>query len=121
MAEKIETDGHSRSSADVDGATFTSITAPTSRVESQLHKTTSQSSSNIHRTMSLTDGYSIAGMEDEDKEEEQQTQPSDAPDGEAATELLVKWDDNDPENPRNMNYFRKWIITLVVSIGSVCV
>ena len=34
---------------------------------------------------------------------------------------FVTWTTNDPENPKNMNYVRKWIICLVVCMGSVCV
>ena len=34
----------------------------------------------------------------------------------------VSWDgDNDPMNPRTMSTFRKWVVTLTVSISSLCV
>jgi hypothetical protein len=37
-------------------------------------------------------------------------------------EFLVQWDgDNDPLNPRSLPLFRKWLIVIVVSMGSVLV
>lgn len=139
MEEKHETDRHSlssRSSQSIeerDGTTFSPIAAPATQQHAlntiELHKTTSRASrasANINRTLSLTDGYSVSVRgEEEDKEEEELQQRREegvppAPDP-SATELIVKWDENDPENPRNMSYGRKWIIALVVCLGSVCV
>jgi hypothetical protein len=36
-------------------------------------------------------------------------------------EYLVEWDDDDPLNPRNLPTARKWLIVLIVSIGSLLV
>lgn len=122
----------SRSTEERDGTAFSPIAAPTTQQQAlntiDLHKTASRASrasANINRTLSQTDGYSISvrGAENDDEEEEIEQRKEDgvsAPDA-SATELVVKWDDNDPENPRNMRYARKWVIALVVCLGSVCV
>jgi hypothetical protein len=34
---------------------------------------------------------------------------------------LVEWDENDKLNPRNLPMARKWLIVLIVSIGSLLV
>lgn len=137
MEDKHETDRHSlsstssRSIGEGDGTTFSPIASPTTQQHAlntiELHKTASRASraSNINRTLSLTDGYSVSVRgEEEDEEEEELEQRSEegapAPDATAA-ELVVKWDENDPENPRNMSYARKWVIAIVVCLGSVCV
>jgi hypothetical protein len=139
MEEKNETDHHSlsstssRSIGERDGTTFSPIAAPATQQHAlntiELHKTisrASRASTNINRTLSQTDGYSISVRgEEEDKEEEEIEQRKEegvppVPDT-SATELVVKWDENDPENPRNMSYARKWVIALVVCLGSVCV
>lgn len=37
-------------------------------------------------------------------------------------EFLVQWDgDNDPLNPRSLPLLRKWLIVIVVSMGSLLV
>jgi multidrug resistance protein len=33
----------------------------------------------------------------------------------------VKWEENDPHNPKNMNTIRKWVVVLIVSASSLCV
>lgn len=138
--DKHETDRHSlsstssRSIGERDGTTFSPIAAPTAQQHAlntiELHKTTSRASrasraSNINRTLSHTDGYSISvrgeeGDEEEEALEQRREEGVPAPDA-SATELVVKWDENDPENPRNMSYARKWVIAIVVCLGSVCV
>ncbi|KUL88762.1 hypothetical protein ZTR_03564 [Talaromyces verruculosus] len=138
MEDKHETDRQSlsstssRSIGEQDGTTFSPIAAPTTQQHTlntiELHKTTSRASrasTNINRTLSQTDGYSVSVRgEEEDKEEEEIERKREegvpVPDA-SATELVVKWDENDPENPRNMSYARKWVIALVVCLGSVCV
>lgn len=35
--------------------------------------------------------------------------------------MAVQWDDNDLYNPRNMSLWRKWLLVIVVSMGSLCV
>lgn len=91
--------------------------------QSSIQKTASRGSGNIERTWSLNDGYSVTGGADDtptndnykDKEIGQSEEsPSD-------TEILVKWDENDPGNPRNMSLGRRWLIAIFVSLGSICV
>ncbi|EEA28078.1 MFS multidrug transporter, putative [Talaromyces marneffei ATCC 18224] len=140
MEEKHETDRHSMSSTssqsieERDGTTFSPIASPTAQQHAlntmELHKTTSRTSrasTHLHPTLSLTDGYTISvrGEEEDEEEEEEIEQRKEegvprAPDA-SASELLVKWDENDPENPKNMSYVRKWLIASVVCLGSVCV
>ena len=84
-----------------------------------LREQTSAAPSNIHRSISLTDGYSVFSP-DEDDEKPEPHRPQDT-DPDPKAELLVQWDENDPENPRSMSYARKWLICIVVCMGSVCV
>ncbi|KAJ5573506.1 uncharacterized protein N7459_007933 [Penicillium hispanicum] len=35
--------------------------------------------------------------------------------------FLVEWAEDDTENPRNMSRFKRWLIVLIVSNGSLCV
>jgi hypothetical protein len=70
---------------------------------------------------SLNDGYCISGT-DRDNGDDVEDKKNDQ-DGAAITianYLLVTWDENDPMNPRNLGYARKWVIVLIVSLGSVC-
>lgn len=82
-----------------------------------LHKLRSRSSRSLARCWSLNDGVSIGGDQMQDKEG-----------GEAGTigaddeqRFTVDWDENDPMNPRNMGKARKWLIVIIVSMGSLCV
>lgn len=36
-------------------------------------------------------------------------------------EILVEWDEKDPMNPHSMSKARRWLIVLIVSLGSLCV
>jgi hypothetical protein len=36
-------------------------------------------------------------------------------------EYVVSFDMNPSMDPRNMDYARKWVIVLIVSLGSLCV
>ncbi|PYI12327.1 MFS general substrate transporter [Aspergillus sclerotiicarbonarius CBS 121057] len=36
-------------------------------------------------------------------------------------DFLVGWDENDPANPRNFSLARRWLIVVLVSMGSLCV
>jgi hypothetical protein len=49
--------------------------------------------------------------------DEEKAKPFPIPDD----EFLVKWDDNDPLNPRNLSALRSWLITMCVSIGALAV
>ncbi|KAH8704752.1 major facilitator superfamily domain-containing protein [Talaromyces proteolyticus] len=85
-----------------------------------ISKTASRGSTIIERSWSLNDGYSVAGGDDDENENEQTEKPGN---GVAAsdTEIVVKWDENDPENPRNMSWGRRWLITVFIALGSICV
>jgi hypothetical protein len=84
--------------------------------KSSIHKTASRGSGNIERTWSLNDGYSVTGgVDDNNHEIGQSEEPR------SDTEILVKWDENDPGNPRNMSLGKRWLITIFVSLGSICV
>lgn len=49
--------------------------------------------------------------------DEEKAQPLPIPE----SEFLVKWEDNDPLNPRNLSALRRWLITMCVSIGALAV
>ena len=88
--------------------------------QSSIQKTASRGSGNIERTWSLNDGYSVTGGVDDNehgngKEIGQSEEPG------SDTEIIVKWDENDPGNPRNMSLGKRWLITIFVSLGSICV
>jgi hypothetical protein len=81
------------------------VRAPTSL------RSTSRSRSN--------NGY---GCNADDEEEES----GDMEEGEVQVEkdpYEVRWDggDNDPMNPRNLGFGRKWVVVLIVSASSLCV
>lgn len=67
-----------------------------------------KSTRSIERSWSLNDGTSIAGHEVEAGVDED-------------TGYTVGWEENDPENPRNMSKARRWLIVIIVSLGSLCV
>jgi len=51
---------------------------------------------------------------------DQEKQDTEPPDSEV--DFLVQWDgDDDPLNPRSFSTARKWLIVLVVSLGSLLV
>ncbi|CAL5874945.1 uncharacterized protein PFLUO_LOCUS9248 [Penicillium psychrofluorescens] len=87
------------------------------RREAPLRKLRSQSSRSLERNWSLNDGVSISGGQLQNEEG-----------GEAGTagtdeeqHFTVGWDENDAMNPRNMSKARKWLIVIIVSMGSLCV
>ncbi|EED23554.1 MFS multidrug transporter, putative [Talaromyces stipitatus ATCC 10500] len=138
MEEKYETERRSLSptsshaNEEHDGATFSPIAAPSNNLRDldtvELGKTHSRASrasrASMNRTYSLTDGYCLSVQDDEELDEEELEQRKDegvTPEDVSPTEYLVKWSENDPENPRNMSYARKWVIAIVVCLGSVCV
>lgn len=121
------------SAEDGDNTTFSAITAPTATQDhqnhEQLHKIgsraskSSRASTKINRQLSQTDGYclSVRGDEEDDEETADEDRLSTGDANTSTTEILVKWDENDPANPKNMAHARKWVIAIVVSLGSVCV
>ncbi|PYH90657.1 MFS general substrate transporter [Aspergillus ellipticus CBS 707.79] len=102
----------------VDGA-FAPINSRTISREERLRRYQSASSHYLERSRSLNDGYSCHTA-DEDAAEEAPSRREGAsaeePDG-----FTVGWDDNDPENPRNFNTIRRWLIVVICSTGSLCV
>ncbi|KAJ5894479.1 drug/proton antiporter YHK8 [Penicillium taxi] len=70
--------------------------------------------SRLERSWSLNDGVSIGGNEIQNDEESRQ-------DGDEDTSFIVDWEENDSMNPRNMSTARKWLIVIIVSLGSICV
>ena len=76
-----------------------------------------KSRSNLDRHWSLNDGFSGAQDEDEKVPGDEEGDVG-IPDESAFT---VTWHENDPMNPRNMSTPRRWLIVIIVSLGSVCV
>ncbi|EFW22052.1 MFS multidrug transporter [Coccidioides posadasii str. Silveira] len=88
----------------------------TGRISALVRQSTSRS---LERSTSLGDGYThphvdndrLQDVEDEEKLEQQR-----------AVDFVVGWDGpNDPDNPRNMTYARKWLIVIILAMGSLCV
>lgn len=77
-----------------------------------LQKQKSNASKSLERSWSLNDGVSIGGNDVEADE---------AGVAEDDDFYTVDWDENDPLNPRNMSTARKWLVTMIVSMGSLCV
>lgn len=98
------------------GRTFAPINASAAPNNERLQKLQRTTSSTIERSWSLNDGYSCHTVDEE--AEDKSNQPGEAAEGD---EFVVGWDDNDPMNPRNMNKFRRWLIVVICSSGSLCV
>lgn len=98
---------------------FAPITAPFPR-EDQIHLSKQRSSRDsrastsrsLERSWSLNDGISLSGNDE---------RVGSGSDEEVVDEFTVTWDDGDVMNPRNMSKFRKWMIVIIVSTGSLCV
>jgi hypothetical protein len=107
--------------AKTEGA-FAPIQGPDNDDEEQrrdvpLHKLRSQASRSLEHTWSLNDGVSISGRQlpDEEAGEAGRTETDEE------QRFTVHWDENDPMNPRNMTKARRWLIVIIVSMGSLCV
>ena len=76
----------------------------------------------LARSWSLNDGFSISRIDDDgdDGDAEDKKDDQDRARTPVADPLLVSWDENDPMNPRNLGYARKWLIVFIVSLGSAC-
>lgn len=94
-----------------DNGAFAPIACPPTH-EPGLQKQRSNASRSLERGWSLNDGVSIHGNElgEEDGEA-----------GSGESGYVVGWDEGDAMNPRNMNKARKWMIVIIVSMGSLCV
>jgi hypothetical protein len=91
--------------------TFAPIAAQHDERVTPLQKQRSNASKSIRsieRSWSLNDGTSV-GPDQIDEAADQDT------------EYTVGWDENDPMTPRNMSKGRRWLITIIVSLGSLCV
>ncbi|KAL4998134.1 major facilitator superfamily domain-containing protein [Aspergillus recurvatus] len=96
---------------------FEPIKPATTTDNSHLQKLHSISSRPIERSWSLNDGYSCNNEVDVEAS-------TGEPYGTEVTEssaFIVRWDENDPMNPRNFNTVRRWVIVIICSTGSLCV
>ena len=101
-------------------ATFAPIVAPEDQRNLQMRKERSNLSRtrSLERSWSLNDGVSLGGngyREEEAAEAAGQQLPEDD------AGYTVGWDPNDPMNPHNMSKARRWLIVIIVSLGSLCV
>ncbi len=87
-------------------------------------------SASMERSRSYGDGHGYIVHRHEDNDVDLQRKAGNVSggkdeergDGEGEKEYEVQWDgEKDPMNPRNLGLGRKWIIVLVVSLGSTCV
>ncbi|KAL3455127.1 major facilitator superfamily domain-containing protein [Aspergillus heterothallicus] len=80
----------------------------------QLRPSTSRP---IERSWSLNDGYSCnSAVDAEAGVGDMQASEAEQPPG-----YVVAWEDNDPMNPRSFKTVRKWMIVIILSLGSLCV
>jgi hypothetical protein len=100
-------------------ATFAPIVAPEDQRDLQMKKERSNLSRtrSLERSWSLNDGVSLGGNGYE--EEAGEAAGQEVPENDAG--YAVGWDANDPMNPRNMSKARRWLIVIIVSLGSLCV
>lgn len=99
-------------------ANFAPIVAPEDQRNLQIRKERSNLSRprSLERSWSLNDGVSLGGDGYEGVgEAEGQARPEDD------AEYTVSWEVDDPMNPRNMGKSRKWLVVIIVSLGSLCV
>ena len=64
---------------------------------------------------------SVPSTHDDAKSENAQQQQQPPLIGTQQDEILVSWDENDPMHPHSMSRARRWLITVIVSLGSICV
>ena len=74
------------------------------------------SSTTMERSWSLNDGYSISAVDEDEKVPDEEGKG-----GIGEDSFTVTWDDDDPMNPRTISTPRRWLIAVVVSLGSLCV
>ncbi|KAL3443846.1 major facilitator superfamily domain-containing protein [Aspergillus insuetus] len=93
---------------------FMPIKPATTADNNQLRPSTSRP---VERSWSLNDGYSCNSAVDA----EAGVGGSQATEGAGPSEFVVGWEDNDQMNPRSFPTLRKWVITSILSMGSLCV
>lgn len=106
-----------------DKTTYEPIATEARNQHLTVQKTDSHGSRPLERSWSLSDGYSV-GAADEEVDNNGVSQEQAQADGAAAgpeSELLVGWEENDPMNPRNLSLARRWLIVIIISVGSICV
>ncbi|KAH8434786.1 uncharacterized protein LDX57_012421 [Aspergillus melleus] len=111
--------GDSEQEKSDDVSTYAPINAVPSASDARMQRLHSTSSRPVERSWSLNDGYSCHTADEEAGEK-----VPDEAQGENADEssaFVVGWDENDSMNPRNFNTFRRWIIVIICSLGSLCV
>ncbi|KAL6235376.1 hypothetical protein BDW75DRAFT_209646 [Aspergillus navahoensis] len=98
-------------------AGFEPIKPATTTDNSHPQKLHSTSSRPVERSWSLNDGYSC----NNDMDIEASTGEAHGTEVTESSDFVVRWDVNDPTNPRNFNTVRRWIIVIICSTGSLCV
>lgn len=83
---------------------------------SMSHK--SKTGSQLSRSRSYVDGYSGYFNNKDEEDEEEHANGGGPAEGK---QFEVKFDKNDPMNPRNMSSARKWIVVFTLAFGSLCV
>lgn len=73
---------------------------------------TANTSRSLERSWSLNDGTSFVGNEVEDER---------VPDEMGDAGYTVCWEEGELLNPRNMSKARRWMVVIIVSMGSLCV
>lgn len=118
MSPNEKSDDELKHTGSEDETIFAPITSATDEDRHYVpaQKERSNASRSLERSWSLNDGVSIGGNEYETAQADEA-----APTAERDTGYLVGWDENDPMNPRNMSTARRWLIVIIVSLGSVCV
>ncbi|KAL4960962.1 MFS transporter [Aspergillus stella-maris] len=94
---------------------FAPIKPATTADNTHLQRLHSAASRPIERSWSLNDGYSCNNEADA----EANAGGPQGPDTE--DDFTVRWEENDPDNPRNFNTLNRWMIVIICSMGSLCV
>ncbi|PYH80258.1 MFS general substrate transporter [Aspergillus uvarum CBS 121591] len=79
----------------------------------QVPATESLGSPGLRRCWSLHDGYACCPPKESSSPSRTEADYSES--------FVVDWDPDNPSNPRNFNVIRKWLIVILVSLGSMCV
>ncbi|KAL4800048.1 major facilitator superfamily domain-containing protein [Aspergillus venezuelensis] len=96
-------------------SSFAPIKPATTADNTHLQRPHSAASRPIERSWSLNDGYSCNNEADAEAN-------AGGPQGpDAEDDFTVRWEDNDPDNPRNFNTLNRWMIVIICSMGSLCV
>ena len=101
-----------------DDLSYAAITSPGSHEEggsTPLQKQRSSASRSVtsrplERSWSLNDGVSVADHEVDEAVVANEHES-----------YIVGWEENDPLNPRNMSKARRWLVVVIISMGSLCV